>query len=142
MGTGTYDTLVMKLDSNLETIWTRYIGEPKYQYVRDAVVGLYDSLYVTGSTGGPIGGQNYAGSGDIDMSHFSSEGLLLATRVLGGTQGDTGLLIEVDRSGDPFFWARVMSPLVLGYKSNSYRVMWRVGEMMVDNSAECRNDDV
>jgi len=138
MGTGTYDTLVMKLDSNLETIWTRYIGEPKNQIVNDAAVGLDDSLYLTGSTGGPIGGQNYAGNRDIYISHFSSEGLLLATRVLGGTQGDTGLLIEVDRSGSPVIWASVTSPLVFGYKSNSYGVMWRVGEMMVDNSAECR----
>lgn len=82
-GQGGYDCWILRLNKNGDTLWTKTIGTPDWDFLYDVAI-TYDSGFVF------AGGTYGAGTGSEDMLFFKldSSGNLEWTRTYGGAEED------------------------------------------------------
>ena len=97
---GSYDIFLTKWDSNGNLIWTKLLGTPQYDVGFSASVspdGLF--IFVTGATAGNLSNQINAGSEDIFLTKWDSNGNIIWTKLLGTSQYDIGFSASVSPDG-------------------------------------------
>jgi len=101
--TGVMDAFIIKMNRNLSTIWSTYLGGSNYDDSHTLTVDSLGSIYIAGNTLSvlfPITPGAYqntiAGGFDCYISKFNSNGNLLHSTFLGGTSTDEILSIKVD----------------------------------------------
>jgi hypothetical protein len=137
-GNGRTNILILKLDSQWSNLWTRFIRGGGRQWINDATIASDGGIFVTGSTGAPIGGRKFSDGTDAFVAQIAANGVLHGTLLLGGVQYDTGMEIVTDSKGYPVVWAKIPSPSVSGFDPDAPGVIWDVGEIPFDAYSECR----
>jgi cysteine-rich repeat protein len=97
---GGNDAFVMKYNSSGVLQWVRQLGTSATDYGRGVGTDSNGNVYVTGNTIGTFSGQSSAGVSDTFLAKYSSSGALQWTRQFGTSQGDSGLAVSVDASGN------------------------------------------
>lgn len=94
---GINDIVLLKYASNGTILWTRMAGSSSSDTGRAVAVDTTSgSIYVTGIAQGSVNGQVWAGSNDIVLLKYASNGTILWTRMAGSTAGDFGRGVSVD----------------------------------------------
>ncbi|NEN88208.1 MAG: hypothetical protein F6K48_04440 [Okeania sp. SIO3H1] len=97
---GNGDVYLAKLDStNGETDWVQQLGTSQGDFVRDIDTNG-NRIYISGSTGGDLGGVNATGAADPYFATFNQQGELLATKQIGTEVTDSawGIGVSEDNS--------------------------------------------
>ncbi|MCY2994691.1 MAG: SBBP repeat-containing protein [Planctomycetota bacterium] len=100
---GEYNTFVAKVSSSGSLLWATYLGGSGRTYGRAIAVDSAGNAIVTGDTNTrDFAGANnsYHGNSDAYVAKVSSSGSLLWATYLGGSFGEVGYGIAVDRSGN------------------------------------------
>ncbi len=98
---GSYDAFLTKYDSSGSLLWTKQLGT--YYDDRSYAVAIDGSgnAYISGLTGGDLGGTN-AGSNDAFLAKYDDSGALLWTRQLGTSSSDSSRSVAIDGSGNAY----------------------------------------
>jgi len=101
---GAEDIVVVKYTAGLTKLWSRQFGTDSNDAAYGVAIGAEDSIYVTGITGYPLGGQGldgqtHLGAYDIFLTRFAADGRMLLTRQLGTAAQDWGYGIALDALG-------------------------------------------
>ena len=98
---GSVDVFLCKYDSEGNLLWTRQFGTTEYENNEALSADGMGNVYISGTTFGSLGGPN-AGSGDVFVSKYDSEGNRLWTRQLGTTLGDGSYAVSADGTGNVY----------------------------------------
>jgi len=110
-GSGGYDVSLVKYDMNGSYVWTVTFGGTAWDQAWDAVVdsdsdvilsGHFESLNVDFDPSGNTALHSSAGSTDIFVVKYDSDGDYLWSHSLGGTSGDKGYSIKVDNNDNVY----------------------------------------
>jgi len=95
---GRADVFVIKLDSNLNKIWSYQIDAGAWTQGHDVVVSSVGEIYVTGSTEGTVSNESnaHAGLQDIFLIKLSPEGSLIWSKQYGTGASDVGNALLLD----------------------------------------------
>ena len=96
-GAGSDDVLIAKYDTSGTIQWQRTLGGASVDYGNDIAVDGSGNVYITGYTT-----SSGAGSNDILIVKYDTDGLFKWQRTLGGTFSDSGEGIAVDGSGNVY----------------------------------------
>ncbi|MGC9781654.1 MAG: SBBP repeat-containing protein [Candidatus Heimdallarchaeota archaeon] len=102
---GDWDVFVTKFSSSGSLLWSTFLGGALWDEALGITVAGDDSCYITGFAGSsdfPLlnaFNNTYGGYGDAFIAKFSSEGFLLWSTYLGGSEGDRGYDIAVTSDG-------------------------------------------
>ncbi|VEP11906.1 Beta-propeller repeat protein [Hyella patelloides LEGE 07179] len=96
---GIYDIWLAKYDSNGNQQWIEQFGTNDFDWSWDVATDLNDDIYITGWTLGNLEGTN-AGSYDIWVAKYDSEGNQLRLDQFGTGGDDAALGIDVDELGN------------------------------------------
>ena len=97
-GGGYSDGLIVKYDSNGNKLWTRLLGTNDWDQLNDVGADQSGNIYVVGYSKGSFQGQINAGSQDILIAKFDTNGNQLWVRLLGSALSDEAFAIAVDAS--------------------------------------------
>ena len=95
---GATDAFVRKYDLNGNEVWTRQFGTASSESVGGVVVQAA-AIYVTGFTSGAFAGQTNAGSSDIYVRKYDSNGNEIWTRQFGTSSSERAHGIAADATG-------------------------------------------
>jgi hypothetical protein len=98
---GFTDGFVSRYGPTGQLQWSRQIGTNKSDVVTGVAADSNGSVYVSGATGGTIGGTN-AGGTDAFIRKYSSSGTPSWTRQFGTSHTDTALGVAADEFGNVF----------------------------------------
>jgi len=98
---GSYDMFLAKYDSSGALLWTRQMGTAASDYSRSVAVDGLGNAYISGKTGGSLGGLN-AGGDDAFLAKYDSSGALLWTRQIGSADDDYSYSVAVDGLGNAY----------------------------------------
>ena len=96
---GDYDVFLAKFNSEGSKLWTRQWGTDSGDFSYSVAVNNSGNIFVTGCTLGNLDGNTNAGSYDIFLTKFSSEGTKLWTEQNGTTEEDHSKAVAVDNYG-------------------------------------------
>lgn len=96
---GGYDAYLVKFDQSGDLRWARQWGSDGYDRGNDVAVGAAGDVYVTGRTTGTLDGQANAGSADIFLTRFTSDGEMVWLRQFGSDALDGANGVAVDSTG-------------------------------------------
>ena len=107
---GLSDFFLLKLDANGNFVWARSMGGSSYDSVNGLVVGTSGNIFVTGFFGStvdfdPNAGVSEltsAGSNDVFVGKYDTNGNMIWAKNMGGTIGDSGRQIQLDGSGNVY----------------------------------------
>ena len=99
---GGYDAFFSKYNTSGALQWTRQLGTPGDDYSSGVATDSSGNIYISGRTGGSLGGQAYFGGTDAFVSKYDSSGTPLWTRQLGTSSQDGSYGVDVDASGNVF----------------------------------------
>jgi hypothetical protein len=105
------------------------------QNPKDSAVDSRGNIYITGTTTGPIGGKAFSGGSDIFVIKVSSEGILLFTKVTGGSAYDYSHVIEM-KNDYPYVWVSFSD--YPSMPSDTKGAFWLISDLTEDIYAECR----
>ncbi|MBX3244177.1 MAG: SBBP repeat-containing protein [Acidobacteria bacterium] len=97
---GGTDAFVRKYDAEGNVLWTRQLGTDSTDRARGVAVDASGNVYVAGQTGGSFTGQTNAGSDDIYVRKYDTDGNEIWTRQFGTTSFDWASSIAVDTTGN------------------------------------------
>lgn len=127
---GDWDAVLVKLDTNGNILWTRQsnvINNASGQYIPDVDVDAVGNIYMTYVTNGVIsGGGPHAGSNDIAVAKYDSNGNLIwvrQPRSINTTANDTNPRIAVDPSGNSYVTYQVEAAAI---SSGTNRGSWEI----------------
>ena len=115
---GHSDAFLAKYDSSGTLLWTRQLGTSSDDRCYSVAVDSLGNTYITGRTGGSLGGAN-AGGYDALLVKYDSSGTLLWTRQLGSSDGDFSHAVAVDDLGNAYITGTTLSDLG-GTNAGSY----------------------
>lgn len=92
---GQGDAWVAKYSSPGALLWTRQLGTSTRDSANGVATDQHGDVYLSGSTGGSLGGPNQ-GQQDAWVAKYSPEGALLWTKQLGTSQGDFSDAVATD----------------------------------------------
>ncbi|HZZ29029.1 MAG TPA: SBBP repeat-containing protein [Pirellulales bacterium] len=95
---GGYDAFVTKYNSSSNALWTHQFGTPTQDQAYGVASDGVNSVYVTGSTLGSLGGAN-AGGYDAFLTKYDASGNVQWTQQLGSTGNDIAQGVSADHSG-------------------------------------------
>ncbi|MDJ0533966.1 MAG: SBBP repeat-containing protein [Xenococcaceae cyanobacterium MO_207.B15] len=98
-GEVTYDIWLAKYDTDGNQEWIEQFGTNTFDWSWDVATDLNDDIYITGWTLGSLEGSN-AGSYDIWLAKYDSDGNQLWIDQFGTTGDDAALGIDVDELGN------------------------------------------
>jgi hypothetical protein len=134
-GRGQGNTLIIQLDSNLETKWIRYIYADSKNTPSSSITDKQGNLYVTGISASSIGGRAFSGGTDIFVMKLSPKGVILSTVMMGTPNHDYSYDIQL-KGNKPFIWVGL--PNYPNKPADAYGGFWTVSDMTTDPYAECR----
>lgn len=105
---GHYDIFVQKLDSNGNFIWAKQIGGNEWDQGNAIAIDNSQNIYITGYFIGTadfdpgVGTENLTSAGDQDIFvlKLDTNGDFIWAEQMGGTDGDAGQSIAVDKDGN------------------------------------------
>ncbi|WP_455203770.1 SBBP repeat-containing protein, partial [Kaarinaea lacus] len=95
---GNTDVFVTKFNAAGVKQWTRQIGTASYEYPSDITIDSQGNAYVVGSINASLDGQDYAGSGDLFLIKFNSDGDKIWTHLSGTASNDSATGVATDGS--------------------------------------------
>ena len=98
---GYADAFLTKYDNAGNLLWSRQIGTSSPDVSNSVVVDASGNAYISGYTGGSLGGPN-AGYADAFLTKYDSAGNLLWTRQFGAEYDDNGCSVAVDSMGNAY----------------------------------------
>jgi Beta-propeller repeat/PEP-CTERM motif len=98
---GGIDAFVRKYNADGSLLWTRQLGTTSTDVSGAVSADKLGNVYISGYTGGNLGGTN-AGGEDAFLSKYSAEGSLLWTRQFGTTSEDISTGVSVDGLGNVY----------------------------------------
>ncbi len=98
---GGIDTFLVKFDTSGNELWRNQVGTSAYDNNRSVTVDAAGNAFISGWTGGDIGGPN-AGENDAFLTKFDASGAELWSQQVGSASGDHSYAITVDPSGNVF----------------------------------------
>ncbi len=98
---GSTDAFLTKYNSTGNVLWSRQIGTPSGDISQSLVVDALGNTYISGSTGGSLGGPN-AGDSDAFLTKYNSAGNVLWSRQIGTSNSDYSSSVAVDASGNAY----------------------------------------
>lgn len=98
---GSDDAFLSKFDETGNLQWTRQLGTPSYDVSSGVTADSMGNVYISGSTGGSLGGPN-AGLGDAYVSKYDALGNLQWTRQLGTSLSDASFDVSADSLGNVY----------------------------------------
>lgn len=93
---GDTDAFLAKYDSNGVKLWLKMFGTESYDEAYGVAIGPSGYIYVTGDTGGNLGGVANAGNEDLFLAKYDSNGNEVWLRLLGGESYEGGVDVAVD----------------------------------------------
>lgn len=96
---GGMDVFLRKYDTNGGVLWTRQFGTTTLDSASSVAIDAADSIIVTGYTDGSLEGTN-AGSSDVFVRKYDTNGLVLWTRQFGTTALDRAYGATTDAAGN------------------------------------------
>jgi hypothetical protein len=93
------DAYLSKYSASGTQLWTRQFGTTGPDFGNSVAADLFGNIYVTGGTGGSLGGTS-AGNDDVFLRKYDSDGIALWTRQTGVDQNDYGKGVSVDAAGN------------------------------------------
>ncbi|MGB2997585.1 MAG: SBBP repeat-containing protein, partial [Phycisphaerae bacterium] len=98
---GDMDAFVSKYDAAGNLLWTQQLGTSDCDTSRGVSVDGLGNVYISGTTGGSLGGPN-AGASDAFVSKYDAAGNLLWTQQLGTPRTDSAYGVSADGLGNVF----------------------------------------
>ncbi len=98
---GSYDAFLVKFDSSGNELWSQQIGTSSTDQSWSVAVDAAGNAYISGYTGGSLGGTN-AGSFDAFLTKFDSSGNELWSQQIGTSSSDQSHSVAVDASGNAY----------------------------------------
>jgi hypothetical protein len=98
---GSSDAFLTKFDPGGNELWATQIGTINSDQAYDISVDASGNAYVTGSTGGSLGGTN-AGSSDAFLTKFDAVGTELWTRQFGTSGREEARGVSIDASSNVY----------------------------------------
>lgn len=98
---GAYDAFVAKFDAAGNRLWTKQIGTSAYDYSLGVSADLLGNVFISGHTGGALGGPN-AGEVDAFVAKFDGAGNLQWNRQLGSSGADECSNVSADGLGNVY----------------------------------------
>ncbi len=98
-GAGEWGGFLTKHDTNGVEQWTRLIATSGYDSGHGVSVDGIGNIYVTGSTSGSIGTNEYVGEGGMFLTKYDASGVRLWARQMGLSSGRG---VSVDASGNAY----------------------------------------
>ncbi len=98
---GYYDAFLAKFDASGNELWSRQIGTSTYDYSRSVAVDASGNAYISGYTGGNLGGPN-AGGTDAFLTKFDASGAELWSQQIGTSSSDKSYSVAVDAAGNAY----------------------------------------
>lgn len=92
---GSSDAFLTKFNASGHVLWTRQVGTASTDPSRSVAVDGEGNAYITGTTGGSLGGPN-AGFRDAFLMKFDPSGNQVWSRQIGTTATDTSNAVAVD----------------------------------------------
>jgi len=99
LNAGLNDIFLVKYNSSGVKQWTQLLGTTADDVARGIAIDSSDDIYVTGSTGGGLGGVN-AGLNDLFLVKYDSSGNWQWSRQLGTIADDVGYGVAADSTGN------------------------------------------
>ncbi len=95
---GSYDSLLTKLDSLGNVLWTQYLGGAGDDQSRGLALDAAGHVWIGGSSSSSFGGHTNAGGSDAFVAEYDTAGNLLATTFLATASDDriSGLTMSPD----------------------------------------------
>jgi len=97
---GKADIVLTKWSGDGTEQWTRQWGSADLDYGNSVAIDSNDNIYVTGTTGGDLDGNNNAGWSDIFLTKWDADGTEQWTRQWGSEETDYGNSVTVDSVGN------------------------------------------
>ena len=122
---GDEDLFISKFNSSGSLIWSTFLGGEYKEYSHSIAVDSSNDIIVTGKTlsnNFPIKAasqSNYAGSGDLFVTKFSSSGVLKWSTFLGGLKDDISQAVSVDNQDNVLITGRTKSDDFPGRKNTN-----------------------
>lgn len=98
---GDYDAYLSKYDASGNPLWTRQLGTANNDGSFDVAADTVGNVFITGRTAGNLDGSN-AGSNDIFVSKYDTQGSLIWTRQQGTSGEEDSRSVAVDAAGNIF----------------------------------------
>ncbi len=98
---GSHDAFLAKYNSDGNLLWTQQLGTSSADHAASVAVDGAGNAFISGSTGGDLGGTN-AGGDDAFLTKYNSDGNLQWTQQLGTSTIDWALSVAVDGAGNAF----------------------------------------
>ena len=98
---GRYDAFLTKFDASGNELWSQQIGTSSDDLSRSVAVDASGNAYISGWTGGSLGGTS-AGITDAFLSKFDASGNELWSQQIGTSSGDVSYSMAVDATGNAY----------------------------------------
>jgi len=104
---GDFDAFVSKYDASGTLLWTEQLGTSSFDLSFGVSADSLGNVYISGWTGGDLGGTN-AGDFDAFVSKYDASGTLLWTEQLGTSSNDRSNGVSADSLGNVYIsgWTR------------------------------------
>jgi hypothetical protein len=98
---GVDDAFLTKFDSSGNELWIQQIGTSGTDMALSVAVDASGNAYISGNTGGDLGGAN-AGGYDAFLTKFDSSGHVLWSQQIGTARADRSYAVAVDTAGNAY----------------------------------------
>jgi hypothetical protein len=121
-GFGSFDAYLFKFDTAGNTVWSRQLGVPGFDYGRTCVDGQ-GNVWLAGSTEGSLAGPN-AGNWDTFVAKYSADGQLLLKRQWGGPGFDYCRAVAADAGGNAYLTGTTSNGVFLLKYDSGGNLLW------------------
>ena len=108
---GGYDAFLTKYGSDGTKAWTKLLGTSSLGIVYGVATASDGSIFITGYAEGDLDGETNAGSTDILVTKYSSDGTKVWTKLVGTTDSDVGQAITTSSDGSIYVTGYTMGDL-------------------------------
>ena len=120
---GYADMFLAKFDTDGNKLWIEQLGTDSYDNGNDISVDDSGNAYVTGITYGSLDSNTNAGSADLFLTKYDTNGIKLWTEQLGSAGDDYGSGVSVDGSGNAYVTGRTLDSLDGNTNEGSYDIL-------------------
>jgi len=96
---GSYDAYLTKYSSDGTKAWTKLLGTSTVDLSNGVATTSDGSVYISGYTHGNLDGETNAGSNDIFVTKYSSDGTKVWTKLIGTSNSDIGYGVATSSDG-------------------------------------------